>query len=76
VADLSKYRRLQVRVSLKGWDEQSFERISGAEGRFFELPLKGLRYLLQNDVVAWPAVMYETFCSEGYRQGQLKAEGV
>jgi uncharacterized Fe-S cluster-containing radical SAM superfamily protein len=64
-ADLSKYRRLQVRVSLKGWDEQSFERISGAEGRFFELPLKGLRHLLQNGVATWPAVMYETFGSEG-----------
>lgn len=58
---LAGFRRLHVRVSLKGWDGRSFEQISGAEGRFFEVPLEGLRNLLRNGVVAWPAIMYETF---------------
>ena len=62
---LTGFKRLQVRVSLKGWDEDSFERISGAQGRFFEIPLKGLRHLLENGVTAWPALMYDVFCREG-----------
>lgn len=62
---LRGFNKLQVRVCLKAWDQQSFERISGAEGMHFELPLKGLTNLLQNGVVAWPAIMYETFGHEG-----------
>jgi uncharacterized Fe-S cluster-containing radical SAM superfamily protein len=63
--ELKEFNRLQVRVCLKGWDEKSFESISGAEGRYYELPLRGLRTLLQNDVTAWPAAMYETFGAQG-----------
>lgn len=63
--ELKKFNRLQVRVCLKGWNEKSFESISGAEGRYYELPLKGLRTLLQNDVTVWPAAMYETLGPQG-----------
>jgi len=80
-AALSGFKRLQVRVSLKGWDEQSFERISGAQRMFFELPLRGLRSLLRNRVVAWPAIMYETFGPQGIerisrklKEYQIRAE--
>jgi uncharacterized Fe-S cluster-containing radical SAM superfamily protein len=65
VSRLAKFNKLEVRVALKGWDEESFERISGAEGKFFELPLKGLKDLLDKGVNAWPAIMYETFGPEG-----------
>jgi uncharacterized Fe-S cluster-containing radical SAM superfamily protein len=73
-AALSRYNRLQVRVCLKGWDEQSFEKISGADGVLFELPLRGLEYLLQNGIAAWPAVMYETFGPQGIEKisGKLR----
>ena len=62
---LARFNRLQVRVSLKGWDEESFERVSGAEGKFFELPLNGIKNLIDEGVVAWPAIMYEIFGPEG-----------
>jgi len=65
---LAEFKRLQVRVSIKGWDEESFERVSGAQGRFFELPLKGIKNLIDAGVVSWPAVMYEIFGSRGIEE--------
>ena len=62
---LAEFKRLQVRVSLKGWDGESFERVSGAQGRFFEVPLNGIKNLLDAGVVAWPAIMYEIFGQKG-----------
>jgi uncharacterized Fe-S cluster-containing radical SAM superfamily protein len=62
---LAEFDKLRVRVALKGWDEESFESISGAEGRFFEMPLRGLKDLLEKGINAWPAIMYETFGPEG-----------
>ena len=65
VRGLSQFKRLGVRVALKGFDDVSFEAISGAKGNFFHLPMKGLQFLIGNGMIAWPAVMYETFGSEG-----------
>jgi uncharacterized Fe-S cluster-containing radical SAM superfamily protein len=56
-----------VRVSIKGWDEKSFEKISGAEGKFFVYPLKAIRNLQDYGVEAWPAVMQEIFGYEGIK---------
>ncbi len=53
-----------VRVSLKGWDEESFERISGAKKEFFELPLIALKNLREYGIEAWPAIMAEIFGKE------------
>ncbi|MEM5794108.1 MAG: radical SAM protein [Candidatus Aenigmatarchaeota archaeon] len=57
---LAKYP-LAVRISVKGWDEKSFERISGAEGKFFIYQLKAIKNLQDFGLEAWPAVMYEIF---------------
>lgn len=65
VRRLSQFKRLGVRVALKGFDDVSFEAISGAERNFFHLPMKGLQYLIGKGMNAWPAIMYETFGSEG-----------
>lgn len=62
---LSRFKRLEVRVALKGFDEESFEVISGVERRFFDIPINGLRDLIRNGINAWPAIMYETFGPEG-----------
>jgi uncharacterized Fe-S cluster-containing radical SAM superfamily protein len=62
---LAAFPRLHVRISLKGWDERSFEQISGAGGDYFVLPLKGLKALLKLGIVAWPAIMYELFGARG-----------
>jgi uncharacterized Fe-S cluster-containing radical SAM superfamily protein len=58
---LSQFERLELRVALKGFDEESFEVISGAERGFFTIPLKGLGDLIRNGIRAWPAIMYEAF---------------
>ena len=58
VSRLSQFERLAVRVSLKGFDEGSFEAISGSHGRYFDLPIKGLKELIEHGINAWPAIMY------------------
>ena len=63
---LSEYPIL-IRVSIKGWDEKSFEKISGAEGKFFTYPLKAIKFLQDFGVEAWPAVMQEIFGLEGLK---------
>ena len=62
---LSQFEGLGVRIALKGFDEESFEDISGSERKFFNLPIEGLMNLIRNGINAWPAVMYETFGPEG-----------
>ena len=54
-----------VRISIKGWDDGSFERISGAKREFFRYPLTALKTLLGAGVDAWPAVMGDLFGTEG-----------
>jgi uncharacterized Fe-S cluster-containing radical SAM superfamily protein len=56
-----------VRISVKGWDAQSFERISGAKKEFFRYPFIALKTLREAGVDAWPAVMGDLFLPEGTR---------
>ena len=67
-----------VRVSIKGWDEKSFEKISGAEGKFFIYPIKAIKSLQDLGVEAWPAVMYEIFRDDGIKilSKKLKEIGI
>jgi len=55
--DLSKYRSLHVRVSLKGCSEEDFANLTGAKPEGFTLQLKALKNLLQAGVRCHPAVM-------------------
>jgi len=57
-----------VRISIKGWDGQSFERVSGAKREFFRYPLIALKTLIGAGVDAWPAVMGDLFGPEGTRR--------
>ena len=57
-----------VRISIKGWDGESFERISGAKREFFRYPLIALKTLLGAGVGAWPAVMGDLFGTEGTKR--------
>ncbi|NVM25586.1 MAG: radical SAM protein [Desulfobacterales bacterium] len=65
VRRLSQFERLGVRVALKGYDDKSFQDISGSERRFFALPMKGLGDMIREGINAWPAIMYEIFGPEG-----------
>ena len=53
--------RVLVRIAIKGVNPESFEKISGAERRFFRYPLFALRALEQMGVKAWPALMEDLF---------------
>lgn len=59
--ELFKYLNVKVRVSLKGIDKKSFESITGADGSYFEYPLRALRELQERKINAWPALMGDFF---------------
>jgi uncharacterized Fe-S cluster-containing radical SAM superfamily protein len=59
-----KIQNLQIRVSLKGFDESSFELITGAKKDFFHYPLQALKELERQEVKAWPAVMRNLFSED------------
>ena len=47
VEKLSQYNQFHVRVSLKAGTPEGFQRITGAQADFYELPYKSLKYLLK-----------------------------
>jgi uncharacterized Fe-S cluster-containing radical SAM superfamily protein len=55
--DLSTFKNLRVRVSLKGSNEDDFSRLTGAVPEAFELQLNALKHCLDAGVVVHPAVM-------------------
>jgi uncharacterized Fe-S cluster-containing radical SAM superfamily protein len=71
--ELAEYPIL-VRVSIKGWNEKSFEKVSGADGKYFVYPLKAVKSLQDCGVEAWPAVMYEIFRDDGIKALKKKLE--
>lgn len=56
--------KVHVRVSVKGWDEESFEKITGASGEFFQYQLRAVEKM-RNKLHFWVAVMYDVFKEEG-----------
>jgi len=67
--DKEKVRALKefdvlVRVSLKEVDAQSFSKITGAEGRFFERQVEALELLAREGVPARPAITFNLFPPE------------
>jgi uncharacterized Fe-S cluster-containing radical SAM superfamily protein len=59
--NLKPYPNLRIRICLKGTDEDSFEKITGAKKKFFRYPIMALRELLKLEVRAWPALMGDIF---------------
>ena len=66
--DLSKYRFLHVRVSLKGCIEKEFAVLTGAKPEGFTLQLKALEKLLREGVRCHPAVMVSFSTKESVEQ--------
>lgn len=56
-----KFENLKVRVCLKGIDEESYERITGAKAEYFEFPLNALSEMEKQGMSAWPALMGSLF---------------
>jgi len=55
--DLSKFKNLYVRVSIKGSSEAEFSRLTGAEPSGFGLQIQALENLARSNVNVHPAVM-------------------
>jgi uncharacterized Fe-S cluster-containing radical SAM superfamily protein len=68
LADMLEGLDITVRVAIKGWNEKSFERITGADGSAFRYQLIALKELTQRDITVWPAIMIDVFGDEGARQ--------
>lgn len=75
---LREFPSLRVRVCLKGIDEESFEKITGAKKEFFQFPLNALKSMERLGIRAWPALMGGLFSSEEIDrfQGFLKEIGI
>jgi len=66
--ELSKYKNLYVRVSLKGTNEEEFHYLTGADPQAFKLQLKALEHLLDYGVPCHPAVMLSFSTKENYNK--------
>ena len=64
--------RLTIRVALKGWDPDSFQEITGADKKYFEYPLIGLKRMIEQSLDAWPAAMWDVFGKEGVNKLKTK----
>lgn len=71
VKNLSGFKNLYVRVSLKGVDETTFERITGSSGRFFKNQLGALDLLKKQGIEHRAAIMYDFFT-----ETQIKKLGI
>ena len=64
VVKFQEFSNLRIRVCLKGVDQESFEKITGAKKDFFRFPIIALRELEDMGVEAWPALMENLFSRE------------
>ncbi len=68
---LSQFKNIFVRISLKGVDENTFERITGADGRFFKNQLNALEFLEKYGIEHRAAILINLFT-----HAQIKSLGI
>ncbi|MFX1316206.1 MAG: radical SAM protein [Promethearchaeota archaeon] len=61
IQELSNFKNIYVRVSLKGIDEKTFEKITGADGKFFRNQLDALNLLKLYKVNHRAAILIDLF---------------
>lgn len=61
VKQLCKYENLYVRISLKGIDENTFEKITGIKGKYFKNQLRALKLLEKYQIEHRAAIIAELF---------------
>lgn len=69
--ELSQFQNIYVRVSLKGTDEKTFEKITGADGKFFRYQINALKILNKYKIKNRAALVPELFTIE-----QIKNLGI
>ena len=66
IPKLKKYKDfLYVRISIKGYNEEIFEKVTGAKKGYFKYPLIAFNELRKSNIKTWIAVMYDIFGNEG-----------
>lgn len=67
-----------IRVCLKGVDEESFEKITGARKEFFMYPIIALKEMKMHEINTWPAIMGNIFSRKDIERlmGILSKNGV
>ena len=73
---LSDFKNLHVRVSLKATGPQEFSRLTGATPESFNLQLAALKNLLDVGVSFHPAIMMSFVAPEGYEQLKSNLQAV
>ena len=69
---LAKYKRLHVRVSIKGCSPEEFHTLSGAHREAYELPFKALRHLIDAGVSCNACVMASFSDNQGIAEVKEK----
>lgn len=64
--ELSKFKNLYVRVSIKGANEEMFSKITGAKPEFFQYQLNALKYLIESKIPCRAAIMIELFSEKDF----------
>lgn len=59
VKELSNYKNLHIRISLKGATAEKFRLLTGAKETFYDLQLKALKNCLDNQISCHPAIMLD-----------------
>jgi len=71
IEELSNFKNIYVRVSLKGVDEKTFEQITGADGQFFKNQLNALELLKKYGIKYKAAILVDLFT-----ENQIKNLGI
>ncbi|MFX1575507.1 MAG: radical SAM protein [Promethearchaeota archaeon] len=69
--ELSKFKNVYVRVSLKGVDKITFEKITGAKGKFFNFQINSLKLLNKYNIKNRAALLINLFTKD-----QIKHLGI
>jgi len=64
IKDLSQFENIYVRVSLKGVDEKSFEKITAVDAKYFNNQLNALRLLKKYEIRHGAAIMVDFFSDQ------------
>jgi len=64
IKELSNFKNIYVRVSLKGVDEKTFEQITGADGKIFKNQLAALELLKKYRIKSRAAILIDLFTEE------------
>ncbi len=74
--ELSRFKNVYVRVSLKGTTEEEFSRLTGCRPEGFRLQLKAVENLYRADVEVQPAAMVSFSSSEGIETLRKRLEQI